>query len=181
MGPLFMTTAFAKEASCLRCRGSVHRADHALADRTAATDLELPDACRGPALVGRLLDIAFRDTKGPMTSEAPALPLAPLPVAHLADIEISDPTYNFVRSIHVYQIDYTQYRAHDGTCRATAILQRASCGRQGDFSWTPARIGMMPVVSALKPMGGRDFCAFRRVFVDWRDFEGTYGFEQVRY
>lgn len=48
---------------------------------------------------GRLLDIAFRDTKGPMTSEAPALQLAPPPVAHPADIDNSDPAYDFVRSM----------------------------------------------------------------------------------
>lgn len=136
---------------------------------------------RRPAPVERLFDIAFGDTKGPMMSEPPALPLAPLPVADRADIDISDPAYDFVRSIHVYQISYTQRRSSGGDCNRTTYLQLGTYGPQGDFAWSRARVHSMPEASAFDPPVGCGYYSFRSVFVDWKDYAGIYGFEEVRY
>jgi hypothetical protein len=136
---------------------------------------------RRPAPVERLLDIAFRDIKGPLMSEAPALPLAPLPVVDQADVDISDPTYDFVRSIHVYQIEYRAYHDMDGHCHRPASVMLGTYGEQGDFGWAAAPIEVVPPASALSPLPGCNNYTFRSVLVDWQDYEGNYGFEEVRY
>jgi hypothetical protein len=133
------------------------------------------------APVEHLLDVVFRGSKGTMMSEAPALSLAPIPVADHADIDISDPVYDFVRSIHVYQISYSQNRNHDGDCNRTTYLQLGTYGLQGEYAWNIAPVSSMPDASAFAPPDGCGYYFFRSVFVDWKDYEGTYGFEEVRY
>jgi hypothetical protein len=137
---------------------------------------------RQQAPVERLLDIAFRDATGPLISEAPALPIMPLPVVDQADIDISDPAYDFVRSIHVYQISYSQHRNSDGDCNRTEYLLLGTYGSQGQYAWNRAPVSTMPDASAFAPPGSCSTSySFRSVFVDWQDYEGTYGFEEVRY
>jgi hypothetical protein len=137
---------------------------------------------RRPASVERLLAIAFRGTEGLLMNGAPTLPLAPLPVVDQADIDISDPVYDFVRSIHVYQITYSQHRNSDGDCNRTDYLQLGTYGSQGEYRWARAPVSSMPDASAFAPPSSCSTSySFRSVFVDWRDYEGTYGFEEVRY
>jgi len=137
---------------------------------------------RRPASVERLLAIAFRGTEGLLMNGAPTLPLAPLPVVDQADIDISDPVYDFVRSIHVYQITYSQHRNSDGDCNRTDYLQLGTYGSQGEYRWARAPVSSMPDASAFAPPSSCSTSySFRSVFVDWRDCEGTYGFEEVRY
>lgn len=133
------------------------------------------------APVEHLLDIAFRNNRAPLISMPPALPLAPTPVADQADIDISDPAYDFVRSIHVYQISYSQNRNHDGDCNRTDYLLLGTYGSQGEYSWARAPVGTMPDASGFAPPGGCSSYFFRSVFVDWKDYQGTYGFEEVQY
>lgn len=134
-----------------------------------------------PAPVERLLDIAFRDNKGPMLSEGPSLPLTPLPVVDQADVDISDPAYDFVRSIHVYQISYSQHLNHDDACNRRTNLELGTYGPQGEYAWSRSSVALMPAASDFAPPSDCSSYFFRSVFVDWRDYEGTYGFEEVRY
>lgn len=138
-------------------------------------------AARRATPVEQLFDITLRNDAPSLNSEPPALPLAPLPVTDQADVDISDPAYDFVRSIHVYQISYSQNRNHDDNCNRTAYLQRGTYGTQGEFNWSPAPVSSMPTASDFTPPGGCSNYFFRSVFVDWQDYQGTYGFEEVRY
>ena len=98
-----------------------------------------------------------------------------------ADVGISDPAYDFVRSIHVFQIEYRRHRNRDGDCNTWSTIREGTYGEQGDFAWarsTPARV---PSASAFRPGASCSDYWFRGVFVDWTDYEGTYGFEEVRY
>ena len=98
-----------------------------------------------------------------------------------ADVDISDPAYDFVRSIHVFQIEYRRHRNRDGDCNTWSTIREGAYGEQGDFAWarsTPARV---PSASAFRPGTSCSDYWFRGVFVDWTDYEGTYGFEEVRY
>lgn len=98
-----------------------------------------------------------------------------------ADVDISDPAYDFVRSIHVFQIEYRRHRNRDGDCNTWSTIREGTYGEQGDFAWsrsTPARV---PSASAFRPGTSCSDYWFRGVFVDWTDYEGTYGFEEVRY
>ena len=107
-----------------------------------------------------------------------------------ADVDISDPTYDFVRSIKVYDIDWyawpgtTSQGARDVCHTPRARVRLGSYGLQGDFDWgglsitsAPSWLDMdlkedWPCVAA-----GR----FRGVGVEWTDYFGNHGFEVVRY
>jgi hypothetical protein len=105
-----------------------------------------------------------------------------------ADVDISDPTYDFVRSIKVYDIDWSQ-RVHrssdDEYCwRSRSRARLGEYGTQGDFSWGGFDILSAPdwLDTGIRP---RDPCEaagrFRGVGVEWTDYFGNHGFEVVRY
>lgn len=102
-----------------------------------------------------------------------------------ADIDISGPEFNFVRSIRVFDVRYaTQMRVGENEdCRRYAAVYLGSYGRQGDFSWRASSPSALPDAHVGLEGWGNDcpVVADRSVFVDWRDFDGNYGFEQVDY
>lgn len=103
-----------------------------------------------------------------------------------ADIDISAPEFNFVRSIRVYMIRGNQREAGregDEECRRDSSVRLGSYGVQGDYSWRTSSIGAVPAAYGL-PSGWGRHCPtvrMRSVFVDWRDYEGDYGWERVDY
>ena len=102
-----------------------------------------------------------------------------------ADIDISGPEFNFVRSIRVFDVRYArQYQAgSEGDCERSEVVVLGTYGTQGDFSWRRSTIGILPdAYVGLERWG--DNCPtihHRSVFVDWQDYEGNYGYEQVNY
>lgn len=136
---------------------------------------------REKAPMERLFEIALRPESAPRpqsrNERSAELHLA----QDRADVDISDPAYDFVRSIHVFQIEYRRRRNKDGDCNTWSTIREGTYGEQGDFAWagsTPARV---PSASAFRPGISCSEYWFRGVFVDWTDYEGTYGFEEVRY
>jgi hypothetical protein len=102
-----------------------------------------------------------------------------------ADIDISGPEFNFVRSIRVYDVRYARQHesGRDGDCNRTASVRLGTYGVQGDFAWTPTSLAALPDAHVGLERWG-DHCPgifHRSVFVDWRDYEGNYGYEQVNY
>jgi hypothetical protein len=102
-----------------------------------------------------------------------------------ADIDISGPEFNFVRSIRVFDVRYARQResGRDGDCNRSATVVLGTYGTQGDFSWqTSSVVALPPDHTGLERWG--DHCPsiyHRSVFVEWHDHEGNYGFEQVNY
>lgn len=105
-----------------------------------------------------------------------------------ADIDISGPEFNFVRSIRVYNVTYASQRESGGEldreCNRTFSMRIGTYGTQGDFRWargySPSQLPEAHV--GLERYGEHCPGIFHRsVFVDWRDYEGNYGFEQVNY
>ncbi|TRW94282.1 hypothetical protein FNJ84_19790 [Paracoccus sp. M683] len=107
-----------------------------------------------------------------------------------ADVDISDPAFDVVRSIRVYDIDWyafagtTSNGERDVCHRQKARTRLGSYGQQGDFSWAGFSITAAPawLDTNLHPDGpciaaGR----YRGVGVEWTDTFGTHGFEVVRY
>lgn len=103
-----------------------------------------------------------------------------------ADIDISGGEFNFVRSIRVYNVTYArQYESgQDGDCNHNFSMRVGTYGTQGDFRWDgssdhrdlpAAHTGLENFPSNCPSIWHRS------VFVDWRDYEGNYGFEQVNY
>ncbi len=102
-----------------------------------------------------------------------------------ADIDISGSDFNFVRSIRVYDVRYARQHesGDDGDCNRSALVMLGRYGLQGDFSWQRSSISDLPAAHTGVERWGQ-YCPgvdHRSVFVDWRDYEGNYGFEQVNY
>jgi hypothetical protein len=130
--------------------------------------------------IERLFDIAVRGEPVPPVS-IPETPWTLQLVQDRADVDISDPAFDFVRSIHVFQIDYRRTRDKDGICTTSYSIRRGSYGEQGDFFWARTTPASVPPASKFRPGTVCSSYRFRGVFVDWSDYEGTYGFEEVRY
>ena len=66
-------------------------------------------------------------------------------------------------------------------CSATVVL--GTYGTQGDFAWQRSSITALPSAHIGLERWGQNCPGIyhRSVFVDWRDYEGNYGFEQVNY
>ncbi|MEO9739371.1 MAG: hypothetical protein ABJO09_20860 [Hyphomicrobiales bacterium] len=102
-----------------------------------------------------------------------------------ADIDISGPEFNFVRSIRVYDVRYARQHesGRDGDCNRSATISLGTYGTQGDFSWARSDPTALPDAhTGLERWGSNCPSIYHRsVFVDWRDYEGRYGFEQINY
>ena len=103
-----------------------------------------------------------------------------------ADIDISGPEFNFVRSIRVYNVTYASQResGRDGDCNRFFSMRIGTYGTQGGFRWARgSSLSQLPKAHVgLERYGEHCPGIFHRsVFVDWRDYEGNYGFEQVNY
>lgn len=101
-----------------------------------------------------------------------------------ADINISDPAFDFVRSIRVFQIEAPRRMqgSDGGNCTVHDNTRVGTYGTQGSFSWREGAMGDAPAAFGKPGSGG--YCSAYRVramFVDWRDYEGNYGFERVDY
>ncbi|MEM7717651.1 MAG: hypothetical protein AAF222_00475 [Pseudomonadota bacterium] len=102
-----------------------------------------------------------------------------------ADIDVSGPEFNFVRSIRVFDVRYARQHesGRDGDCNRSATVVLGTYGTQGDFSWRRSSIAALPKEHVGLERWGYNCpnVAHRSIFVDWRDYEGSYGFEQVEY
>ena len=129
----------------------------------------------------RLFDIAFR---GDLTAPAMSLPeqaVEPMLVDAQADVDISDPAFDFVRSIHVFEITYQQRRNRDGDCNSWGTVYMGSYGAQGDYTRRRSSTSAIPEASDFAIPASCSSYWHRSVFVEWRDYEGTYGHEEVHY
>lgn len=103
-----------------------------------------------------------------------------------ADIDISDPAFDFVRSIRVYNVTYARQHesGRDGDCNRSFTMRVGEYGAQGQFRWrrSSAYTELPEAHEGLERYPSNCPSIFHRsVFVDWRDYEGNYGFEQVNY
>jgi len=102
-----------------------------------------------------------------------------------ADIDISGPEFNFVRSIRVFDVRYARQHesGRDGDCNRSAVVVLGTYGIQGDFSWRSSSPAALPAAhTGLERWGEHCPSIYHRsVFVEWHDYSGNYGFEQVNY
>ena len=128
--------------------------------------------------IERLFDIGVRGE--PLVS-IPATPWVLQLVQDRADVDISDPAFDFVRSIRVFEITYQQRRSSDGDCNSWGAVYMGTYGAQGDYSRRRSNVSAVPTASDFAvPADCRSYW-HRSVFVEWRDYEGSYGHEEVHY
>lgn len=125
--------------------------------------------------------IRLNGSQGTALLEGLALQL----VQNRADIDISGPEFNFVRSIRVFDVRYARQHesGRDGDCNRSAAVVLGTYGTQGSFSWARSSLTALPDAHVGLERWGQNCPSIyhRSVFVDWRDYEGNYGFEQVNY
>ena len=130
--------------------------------------------------IERLFDIAVRGEPVPLIS-IPETPSAFQLVQDRADVDISDPAFDFVRSIRVFEITYQQRRSSDGDCNSWGSVYMGTYGAQGEYSRRRSSVSAVPTASDFAvPADCRSYW-HRSVFVEWRDYEGSYGHEEVHY
>jgi hypothetical protein len=130
--------------------------------------------------IERLFDIAVRGEPVPLVS-VPETPLALQLVQDRADVDISDPTFDFVRSIRVFEITYQQRRSSDGECNSWGNVYMGSYGDQGEYRRRRSNVSSVPTASDFAVPADCQNYWHRSVFVEWRDYEGSYGHEEVHY
>ena len=71
-------------------------------------------------------------------------------VQERADVDISGPEFNFVRSIRVFDVRYArQYESgRDEDCNRSAIVVLGTYGTQGEFAWQNSTISALPAAHA---------------------------------
>ena len=117
---------------------------------------------------------------------------APLPegfalqlVQDRADIDISGAAFNFVRSIRVFDVRsaWQAIAGRNDECRRRDYVLLGTYGTQGEFVWRRSAVPALPKAHVGLEGWGSDCprVSNRSVFVEWRDYEGNYGFEQVNY
>jgi hypothetical protein len=108
-----------------------------------------------------------------------------LHLAQGADMDISGSAFDFVRSIRLYNVRLAeQYNAgSEGECMRSASVALGAYGTQGAFSWESSSPDALPPAHVGLESWGSECprVSNRSVFVEWRDFEGNYGFEQIDY
>ncbi|NJN36196.1 MAG: hypothetical protein HC794_02995 [Nitrospiraceae bacterium] len=130
--------------------------------------------------IERLFDIAVRGEPVPFSS-IPETPSALQLVQDRADVDISDPAFDFVRSIRVFEITYQQRRSSNGDCNSWGAVYMGTYGAQGEYSRRRSGVSAVPTASDFAvPADCRSYW-HRSVFVEWRDYEGSYGHEEVHY
>ena len=128
----------------------------------------------------RLHDVAFR-ARPAIGLPSATVRLVPAQADERADIDISGSAFDFVRSIRVYHIQFSQHQDRDGDCIRYDATRLGSYGIQGDYRWQRASVTGAPPASRLPRPEHCGWVNYRSVFVDWRDHDGNYGFEEVRY
>ncbi len=131
--------------------------------------------------IERLYDIAFRADVPLADLSLPEVPAGLIPVNAQADVDISDAAFDFVRSIRVFELTYQQRRNSDGDCNSWETVYMGSYGEQGDYSRRRSSISAIPEASDFGIPASCGNYWHRSVFVEWRDYEGTYGHEEVHY
>ncbi len=129
----------------------------------------------------RLFDIAVRGDLAAPAMSFPEQAIEPILVDAQADVDISDPAFDFVRSIRVFEITYQQRRSSDGDCNSWGTVYMGSYGEQGDYTRRRSSTAEIPEASDFAIPSSCSSYWHRSVFVEWRDYEGTYGHEEVHY
>ena len=102
-----------------------------------------------------------------------------------ADIDISGDAFSFVRSIRVYHVQASQREVGDTDprCYRFSDVRLGTYGVQGDFGWTRSSVSALPAAHVGLERYGQNCpsTSSRSVFMEWRDYAGQYGYEQVNY
>ena len=130
-----------------------------------------------------LTRLAGMDNLQPWSGAAnPEMPYSVQAVGRGADIDVSGPAFDFIRSIDVFDVRASQHGEREG-CNQSENVRRGSYDATGQFRWQTSSVRALPPAFRGDERYGENCPSvnLRSVFVDWEDQEGNYGFEQVDY
>ena len=133
-----------------------------------------------PRPLDRLFDIAMRADLSRPAFPLPEVSAAAILVDTQADVDISDPAFDFVRSIRVFEITWQQ-RSTSDDCISGGRIYIGSYGNQGEYTRRRSAPATVPSASDFDIPAQCQSYRYRSVFVEWRDVGGTYGHEEVHY
>jgi len=134
-----------------------------------------------PTDLERLFDIRANAPKPGFSWPLPTYGTSVQRVAKTANVDISDPAYDFVRSIRVFEITFQMTRSDDDNCSSSSAVFVGSYGPQGDYQRKRSGPSAVPVASDFRMPSDCRTYRHRSVFVEWRDYQGIYGSEEVHY
>ena len=100
-----------------------------------------------------------------------------------ADVDISSATFDFLRSIKVYDIRYKIKKTDTGYCYETGIANIGTYGMQGDFGWDELGFDEAPnwaITNRNCPNRGKER-VIRGVGIEWTSFNGVHDYDFITY
>lgn len=99
-----------------------------------------------------------------------------------ADIDVSGPEFDFIRSIKVWNILHYSHakRGRNNECREHSNITLGTYGAQGEFRWALSEPSQVPDW-AIPTRSCEPASYARAVGVEWTDIEGNHGYEVVNY
>ena len=160
-----------------------------------------PDPWRSPTVPASLVvapkpPVEWRTAVSPLGAIAESSPRPAAGEAVVAaGFDLSDSAFDVVRTIRVFDVARLSQRWSGGessTCHQSLSIRMGSYGATGAFSWRTSGVGALPAAfegaadwqpAASHVSSGSDCPGIyvRAVFIEWRDHEGNYDFEQVPY
>lgn len=129
----------------------------------------------------RLEPALLRQPEGVPSSSAIMFRLAQAVASGNADIDISGPEFDYVRSIKVWHVEYRHFENRQGDCVESDRTLLGDYGVQGDYRWRRSNAHAAPAWMGINLACTRKGGMFRAVGVEWRDHQGNAGHEMVRY
>jgi len=81
----------------------------------------------------------------------------------------------------LFDISYSQRQNKDRDCIIRSKVYAGRYGTQGEYSYGRSSIEAVPEASDLDIPGNCRGYSHRAVFIEWRDYNGVYGYEEVYY
>lgn len=105
-------------------------------------------------------------------------------------VDLNDPALRFIRTIRVFHVSLAWQRLtgkDDDNCRQNSTVRLGTYAADGAFRWHSSRIEALPPAHVGLERWGQmrnPVCPgifHRSVFIEWNDYFGNYGYEQIRY
>lgn len=100
-----------------------------------------------------------------------------------ADVDISSATFDFLRSIKVYDIRYRIKKTDNGYCYESGVANIGRYGLQGDFAWSEMDFDDAPnwaITNRNCPQKGKER-AINGVGIEWTSFNGVHDYDFITY
>lgn len=100
-----------------------------------------------------------------------------------ADIDISGPEFDFVRSIKVWHVWQYFHRpaGESENCKKLSVINLGTYDDQGQYIWSFVDQPGVPSWVGLNPDCGRNNHVSNRIGFEWTDYEGNHSYQVVDY